>query len=225
MIFFIILITFFIHNPVNQVNAQAPASGSAENISESVRERLLSVVHERSNLGITGVPVAYMGILQSVSGNTLSVLTDDGIKLASISASTYYLRPPAKKSLTLDDLPLESFVTTVGTSKSESVLDTETVMIQESPPASPSTSLAYGTVVSYNPKEYLLTLLPSQGEPQTFLISRKATLNRWLTDGTKEPFTRTSPLDPGSQVLVVYSPNQGPNAENLINDLLVKSLL
>lgn len=221
-ILFVLIFIFFL--PLT-VQAQTPASepGNLEEITESVKERLQSVVRDRSSLGLSGIPVAYMGILQSVSGNTLSLLTDDGLKLASISATTSYQKPPAKKSVTLDDVPIDSYVTAIGTAKTEAVLDTQAVLIQDTPPASPSTAIAYGTVVAYDTKDFQLELIPSQGEPQTFLVSRKATLNRWVPDGTKEAFTRTTPLDPGTPVLVIFTPGEGPNAENLVNDLLLKS--
>ena len=221
----VLSIMIFLLRPSGTVVAADSASSSTDLdvITENVKKRIQEVARDH----ITTPPstsTVYFGNLQNFTDNTLSILTGEGVKLASISADTLYYKLPSYKTISQNDIPIDSYVIAVGFPQPEKVLDTTKVFTQDASPVDPTDKTAYGTVLTYDPKKFLLTLQnPKSGEEQQFLVSKKAALNRWVSDGTKDPLKRSDPMEPGTPVLVIYLENGGPNNENLAMDVLLKS--
>lgn len=225
-----LIISFF---PTGGVNSQTvspddeKASPSAtitlDEITQNVRERIQNVIKDK-DLNSPQKEMAFSGTLQSITGNTLSLSTDQGTYLASTSAETEYWRLPTKKSLAFNDLTIDNYLTVIGLLDEEEVLITSEVITYDSPPETTSEKSFYGQITNYDPKEFLLTLTdPKTQTAVVFLVSRKAILNQWSSDGTKSPLKRTDALPVASQALVIYTPEASPDGGNLAQSVLINT--
>jgi hypothetical protein len=200
----------------------ATSSGiSLEDITENVKKRIQEVVKDKI-LTVSSQESAYLGTLQSLNNHTLSVQTDDGIHQASTSAETVFLKTPNLKPITNNDLAIDSYLVVIGISTSDQVLEATEVISQDSAPIPATDKTFYGLIQNYDPKTFIITAQnPATQELFSALISRKANLNRWVADGTKDTLKRTQALPLGTPTIVVYTPGGAPDDSNLAIDVLL----
>jgi hypothetical protein len=223
IITFIIGLSFlFLVVPAVLAQDSSPSGVALDDITENVKKRIQEVVKDRSFLENSNPSTAYLGNLQTITNNTLSILTPEGIRLASTSASTVFIRLPGNRTIGVNDLSIDGYVAAIGESVADKVLDTKKVISQETAPQPPANKSFYGSVISYDPAEFLLVAQnPLTNEQLTVLIGRKTTLNQWVTDGTKNVMKRTKSLPAGSPVMIVYNPEGAPDNGNLALDVLI----
>jgi len=194
-----------------------------DELTQNVRERIQNVIKDK-DIGLPKKEMAFSGTLQSITGNTLSLSTDQGTYLASTSAQTDYWRLPTEKKITFNDLTIDNYLTVIGLLDDEEVLTTSEVITYDSPPETATEKSFYGQITNYDPKEFLLTVTdPKTQTMVVFLVSRKADLNQWSSDGTKSPLKRTDALPIASQVLVIYAPDASPDGGNLAQSVLINT--
>jgi hypothetical protein len=223
----IILAIILILINTSQVYAQsATESGSPDlyQVTENVRKRIQDVVKDKSLLSLSQ-ETAYIGTLQTITNNTLSMLTDEGTQLASLSSKTKLIKLPSYQTILPTDLSIDGYLAAVGTPQADRVLDTIQIITQDAPPLAATDKHFYGLITQYSTDSNLLTLQNLQtNQSQTFLVGRKTALNQWQTDGTKKLIKRTQTLPLNNPAIVIYSPAASPDGGDLALDVLLNTL-
>lgn len=223
--FFLIPFFFKVNQAASQTSETATDSSNLDYdlIKENVKKRIQEVVKDKAS-NLTKEKASYIGTLKSIAGNTLSIETNQAIKLASVSAQTSFVRLPNLTKATIDDLSLEDYVAALGYLEPGEVLNTRQLIIHRSP-LSPSTyQTAFGQIESYDPKKYLLVITnPKNNQPTTVVISRKAIVRTTTQDSDlPQDISRTDSLPAGAQTVIIYLPPETNDDDAVAYHVLVK---
>lgn len=133
------IFTLSLSNGLNSpfsISAQESTS-SAEDITKKVKERLEKVAKEGEVLGET-VKKAYVGTLESLTQNTLTIKTAETTKTAAVADKAKIIGLK-REALKIDDLEIGSFLIVMGYATDKNVLDARRVVVSDKPQAPPYT--------------------------------------------------------------------------------------
>jgi hypothetical protein len=208
--------------------ATNPASPSAEPdfevIKENVKKRLQEVVQDKVLGDSLKEPLAVIGSLKSLAGNTYSIETSTSVKLVSTSDQTQVSQIPKGGALTLEDVALEDYIVAVGFLGSDDVLDARQILIHKTAPGETKYKMAYGMVTAYDPKTFTLTLQnPADNSNFSCIISRRATIKQVFANDTDTVLARTNDLPENAHVLIIYLPGEAQGDDNVAYQVLIKT--
>lgn len=219
-IFQITLLLFvFLAQPVSSLEENASPSSNLNDLSEIVKKRIQGLIEEQATRKTQSL--AY-GKLASIVTNTLSIETDNGVKLASTSAETSYIRLPGSTKISHEDLAIDEYIVAIGPENDNQVISALKVLSQKTPPENSVIKSFFGVIYTYDSKKYILTLEnPQTKEQRVFTVGRKSSVFLADPDGTKANIDRKQDLPIESQALVIFEPNDNPDTEITIQELLV----
>lgn len=199
--------------------SEASQSGNFNDITENVKRRIQDVIEEQISQKAQSV---IYGKLNSITTNTLFVTQESGVKLASTSAETAFVRLPGNTKLTFEDLAIDEYVIIVGLENENEVINAAKVVSQKNPPVQTDQKTFYGNIFTYDPKKYLITVEnPQNMEKQSFLVGRKSNVYLANPDGTKTKIDRKQDFPVQSQVLIIHEGLVDPESDTLIQEMLV----
>lgn len=121
---------------------------SEEQIQENLKQRLEQTLEGRSEA--LGIKRAWVGDLESIANNTLTIETRNGPKLASVSAETSFVRLPGRENIDQDDLEIGSHTIAMGIINGKKVLETKRVAVYDSAPETPTRSVNWITIGNFD---------------------------------------------------------------------------
>jgi hypothetical protein len=219
------LITLGLLLPVTPGYSQ-DATGSAEIdldlIKENVRKRIQDVVKIQGEQDLVKTPIAYTGVLLSLANDTLTIETQEGVKLASLSAQTTYARLPDESSANLDDISIEDYVLALGFINGSDVMDARRIISQKTIPQPSDKSVFYGYIDSFDSVTNSFTLTnPQTAETVNLVYTRQSDLQVKLGLDEAIPFDEQDELPPNASALVVYTDQEDPQIDTMVIKELV----
>lgn len=144
-----------------QALAQDEAQVTDEHIQESLKTRLEKALEE--NPPQAKLKRAWVGALQSIANNTLTIETREGPKLASVSGETTFVRLPKRTAIEKEDLAIGEHTIAMGTLNGNKVLSTTRVLSYESPPLPSDRQALFATAVRFDAQNHTLTYTTASG--------------------------------------------------------------
>ena len=121
---------------VSSVNAN-------ETIDESIKDRLKNVLSQKT----ASVPLAYFGLIIDITDNSITIATNQGSKVASISTETIQKGEPE----------IDQFGLAMGYLNQNQILDTERLVIStQAPSASPKREILIGDIKNLSENSFSL---------------------------------------------------------------------
>jgi len=121
---------------VSSVNAN-------ETIDESIKDRLKNVLSQKT----TSAPLAYFGLITDITDNSITIATNQGSKVASISAETTQKGEPE----------IDQFALAMGYLNQNQILDTKRLVISaQAPSAPPEREILIGDIKNLSKNNFSL---------------------------------------------------------------------
>lgn len=209
---FAIATTLLILSLTGIVLAQDDSTGSAvindEEINQNIKDRIKKVASQSGSLTAIKKKIAFIGTIENIANETLTIKTKDEIKLASTSASTTYVRIPGNATQKLEDISIGDYAIAMGYINGSDVLETKRVILQsEASEVTKKTSVA-GIISYIESDEGVIHIL--FGDQKT---SVEVTINTDLLiqNGAEQEEIGFSDLQKGQFVSAIYIPIDDPD--------------
>ena len=209
---FAIATTLLILSLTGRVLAQNDSTGSAlindEEINQSIKDRIKKVATQSGSLIIAKKKIAFIGTIENIANETLTIKTKDEIKLASTSATTTYVRIPGNITQKLEDVSIGDYAIAMGYINGSDVLETKRVILQsEAPKASKKTSVA-GIISYIESDEGVIHILFKDQKTSVEVTSNTDLL---IQTGAEQEEIDFSDLKKGQFVSAIYIPIEDPD--------------
>lgn len=210
------------------VQSQEQATDSAqsvdfETVKENVKKRIQDVV--MGEIDVANKRMAVMGRLESIAQTTLSIDTNEDVRLASTSANTAYIRLPGKSNISFDEVSIDDYVIALGTLDESRVLNAQQVLAYEEMPVDPVNLSFYGLVEEFNRGRNSTTLVlknPATQETITLITDKNSTLELAVTRDIRRALTADDAVELGSRALVIYTPAPSGKSQSILAHLLLR---
>lgn len=211
---FILISLYFINLSLKTPFAQEATESTVTNqeVKENIKERLEKVIKETDTT--QRIKKAWIGNLESIANNTLTIGTKEGPKLASISAETTFVRLPKRLAIKSEDLEINAFTIAIGLLNGNQVLEALRVIIDEEPPAKTTRKSNFVIIDDFSQKDELLTVHTLPGDSYTLEITKDTTIHHNL-EGEMEELT-TDDLQPQRKAVIITELTENQDKQNMI---------
>lgn len=173
----ILLVAFWFIVPSVSSQATEPTEPQVkEEIKENVKERLEKAISEQP--AELQLKRAWVGILESIANNTLTIETREGPKLASTSAETTYIKLPNRSAVSQEDLEIGSFTIAMGFLNGNHVLKVSRVVIDTQAPELPLRQSYFVNIIEYNQTKNTISLGFPDETTKTLTIGKNSQLTK-----------------------------------------------
>lgn len=154
----------------------SPGAQEDQTIRDNVRRRIEQVVQSGQDTESPTLNSAIIGTLDSRTQNTLSIMTREGLQLASTSAQTNFVDADSQ-TLDLEDLSIGDFIASLGVLEADTdVLVTYRVIVQNEAPETQLNQPFYGILTTIDEDSDMLTIInPDTNTSQSFQIDADTT--------------------------------------------------
>ena len=198
-IIFILLLLTFNFSLFTSVLAQSSTDSATqvppELVQENIKKRLEKVAGEAT---AENQKRAWVGTLQDIANQTLTLKTKTDTRQASFDADTVFVESPGNKALKSTDLELESNLIVMGFTTGNHVLDAKRVVVVTNFTPPPQRNLYLGTIVNFTKNQLEFTTLTDQ-QAMTVPVTSKT----YLTQDQDQAETDTDALVSQAKVLVI----------------------
>lgn len=210
--------------------AEDDASGSSDidpdTIKENIKRRIEQVARDQKTDKLEK-KIAYLGIINSMTPNSISLETTDGnVEQASTSADTVYIETKTSKEVKREDASIGDFVAALGFMKNGvEVLETKRVLILRDPPARPKKTSFFGSITSIDTKKNRIALTnPADNQTKTFSLSTKSQVSVSQPNSLTNQDITIEELNLGQLALVIYNPtpNSASTSASPADTVLIK---
>lgn len=157
--------------------ATESADIDSEAIKENIKKRIQEVIKNQTADGKK--KIAITGTISTITTNSFSVETEQGVRQASMSATaTTVVELPGNKEVKLDDVGIGDYVAALGyIPETNQVLDARRLLILRTPPVKPVLKPFYGILQNVDLKKKSLEVENAKlNEKQSFVVSTKTDL-------------------------------------------------
>lgn len=209
---FAIATTLLILSLTGIVLAQDDSTNSAiindEEINQSIKDRIKKVATQSGSLTVIKKKIAFIGTIESIANETLTIKTKDEIKLASTSATTTYVRLPGNTTQKLTDISIGDYAIAMGYINGSDVLETKRVILQsEASETTKKTSVA-GIISYIESDEGVIHILFKDQKTSVEVTSNTDLL---IQTGAEQEEIDFSDLKKGQFVSAIYIPIEDPD--------------
>jgi hypothetical protein len=209
---FAIATTLLILSLTTVVLAQGESTSSAtindEEINQNIKDRIKKVASQSGSLTAIKKKIAFIGSIQNIANETLTIKTKDEIKLASTSASTTYVRIPGNANQKLADISIGDYAIAMGYINGSDVLETKRVILQSGPPeATKKTSVA--GIISYIESDEGVIHILFEDQVTSVEVTKNTTL--MIQANAQQNELDFTDLKKGQFVTAIYIPIDDPD--------------
>jgi hypothetical protein len=171
-------------------------------ITQNIKDRIKKIATQSSSL-TQKRKIAFIGSIEKIANETITIKTQDDINLASVSATTTYVRMPGGSESKLSDVSIGDFAVAMGFINGSEVLQTKRILLYDKAPESPKKTSVAGLVKLVDNVEQAITLIADR---QDFTISftKKTLFN--LQRGLEKETLKAEQLEDGQLVTIIYVP-------------------
>ncbi|MFC1653279.1 hypothetical protein ACFL1M_00330 [Patescibacteria group bacterium] len=174
-----------------------------EEISKSIKERIKKVATKAGSLIIEKRKIALIGSVEKIANDTLTIKTKDEIKLASVSATTVFVRSPGNTNQKLEDVSINDYAIAMGFINGSDVLETKRVLLySKAPEKTKKTSIA-GVISYIDEDEDAVSIISNQEE---IVLELTSSTDLSIQQGTQVNEIDLSNLELGQYVTTIYIP-------------------
>jgi hypothetical protein len=210
------------------VQSQGSATDSAqsvdfETVKENVKKRIQDVV--MGEIDVANKRMAVMGRLESIAQTTLSIDTNEDVRLASTSATTAFIRLPGKSNISFDEVSIDDYIIALGPLDESRVLNAQQVLAYDEMPGDPVKIAFYGLVEEFNRGRNSTTIVlknPATQESLTIVTDKNSTLELAVTRDIRRALTADDVVEAGSRVLAIYTPASSEKSQAILARLLLR---
>lgn len=171
-------------------------------ITQNIKERIKKIATQSSTLSQKR-KIAFIGSIEKIANETITIKTQDAINLASVSASTTYVRMPAGAESSLSDVSIGDFAVAMGFIAESEVLQTKRILLYDKTPESPKKTSVAGLVKLVDNIEQAITLI-TEDEEITITFTKKTLFN--LQRGLEKETLKADQLEKGQLITIIYTP-------------------
>lgn len=173
-----------------------------EALTQNIKDRIKKIATQSSALSQKR-KIAFIGLIQKIANETITIKTDDKINLASVSASTSYVRMPSTTASKLEDISIGGFAVAMGYINGSEVLETKRVLLYESLPEKPKKAVFAGPIKLIDAEENQITI-EVDGEDKVVELTKNTNMNR--QSGLEKTPIELTDLQLGQFTAVIYVP-------------------
>lgn len=200
MLLWLLGLSLVVSPKIQLVMAQPASTPSSDpEIQQSVRERLERALSE--NPSEAHIKRAWVGTLDSIANNTLTIETREGPKLASVSAETTFVRLPKRQTIEKEDLTIGAKTVVMGTVSDSRVLTAVRVLVDERTTTPPSRESYFGTIQGTDIEAKIVNLSLATGEMLRVTLGKETQITRG--EGAEFIEGETADLVEGARVVVI----------------------
>lgn len=183
-------------------NATKSSEPSELEITQNIKERIKKIATQSSTLSQKR-KIAFIGSIEKIANETITIKTQDAINLASVSASTTYVRMPTGSESSLSDVSIGDFAVAMGFIADSDVLQTKRILLYDKTPESLKKTSVAGLVKLVDNIEQAITLI-TEGEEITITFTKKTLFN--LQRGLEKEELKAEQLEDGQLITIIYTP-------------------
>lgn len=204
---FILFVLIAILSATSLVNAQTGQSSPSAELSESeltqnIKDRIKKIATQSSTLSQKR-KLAFIGTIEKIANDTITIKTEYDINLASVSATTTFARLPGGSESKFSDVSIGDFAVAMGFINGSDVLQTKRILLYEKAPESTKKTSAAGLIKLIDKKEQAITLL-SDGEEISVTLTKNTDIS--LQTGIEKTGISLDDLQVGQYSAVIYLP-------------------
>ena len=198
-----------------QSNTQATDSASTddEQVKANIQERIRQVVDNPNNKQESNLK-GWLGTIESISAETISITTDSETRLVAITPDTTIDQD--EKSLDLEELIINSTILAVGTIDDTDILTAQQITVTQKPEAHHKLSILSSVSEVDTINDTISVINLNQSSPLLINITKDTLFSD--SDTQKDPLDITN-INPQDRLLVVYQPSS--KDPSILNALLI----
>lgn len=207
------------HEPSTATPPPTDSEGEQQ-IDQEVKERIQSVVNKPQSVP----PSWYIGLLESRTTNTLSVMTREGVRLASASATTTITNSITNGDpVDLEDISLGDYVISLGELNPEGVLiSSKTYILDQDPESELNQKPFYGIIDNIDSTTNQLTIT-NRSLNQEFVITPSTTsLIQGLIPTNQKIDLAIDQIPAGQPAIIIYTPSPTPTGSDTLDQILIQ---
>lgn len=196
------LLLGYTQSKAQESNATKSSELNELEITQNIKERIKKIATQSSTLSQKR-KIAFIGSIEKIANETITIKTQNAINLASVSASTTYVRMPSGSESSLSDVSIGDFAVAMGFIAESDVLQTKRILLYDKTPESPKKTSVAGLVKLVDNIEQAITLA-TQDEEITISFTKKTLFN--LQRGLEKEELKAEQLEDGQLITIIYTP-------------------
>lgn len=185
-----------------QEDATSSSNITTEELTQNARDRLKKFATQSASLTKQKRKIAFIGSIEKIANDTITLKTSEEIKLASVSASTTYSRQPNSSS-DLEDVMIGDYAVAMGFINGSEVLETKRILLYEIAPQKTKKTSVAGLIKYIDDQENSLIIV-ADGEEIELDLTTKTSI--YIQNGVEQDEVEIESLKPGQYVAAIYIP-------------------
>lgn len=182
-----------------------------DTVKENLKERLENIVKEKEQKPVISKK-AWVGNLQSIANNTLTIETIYGPKLASISAETTYVKYPNRNEIGPDELEIDSYIIAMGYVNGNHVLQAVRIVAESQMPETVQKKSEFITINDYDSKTDILQATNLEAQNLICHINKNTLITS--SSHAESEIDADQYLKIGQKAIIIYQLKKVNNQEN-----------
>ncbi|OGV92763.1 hypothetical protein A3B57_01995 [Microgenomates group bacterium RIFCSPLOWO2_01_FULL_47_10] len=207
--------------------SEATDSAQAENadLTQSIKDRIKKIATQSSTLIVPKRKIAFLGSVEKITHETLTLKTSDDIKLASLSAQTTFSRLPGNNAVKQNDISIGDYAVAMGFINGSQVLETKRILLFADDPALTKKTSSAGIITLIDVKQAEIEFV-SDGTTIKLALTKNTDLA--IQSGVEKTPLELDQLKIGQYIAAIYIPTTDeysiPKALTILATSIIKPI-